>query len=324
MQVIVGDFEIAEKGYVRIDLKKGNAREGEVQLKDLIIQSETSGLKVDYVRDNEGNMFYWGRRGPSVHLGYQTPRGLDIQYAYSEVTVPKGEDPIGSYFMANGFGEGYFGIQVNSETERRVLFSVWSPFQTDNPKDIPEEERIVALGRGPEVRIGEFGNEGSGGQSFLVYPWVAGKTYRFLTEVKPEGNGNTVYTSWFGDKAAGEWRLIASFRRPKTDTHLKGFHSFLESFNPVLGYVGRRCENGNIWVVDTQGKWHECLQARFSVDPTGGNRHRLDFTGGADGNRFFMRNCGFFNETGMPGEVFTRASTADQKPEIDFTKLPRK
>ena len=324
MQVIVGDFEVAEKGYVRIDLKKGNAREGEVQLKDLIIQSETSGLKVDYVRDNEGNMFYWGRRGPSVHLGYQTPRGLDIQYAYSEVTVPKGEDPIGSYFMANGFGEGYFGIQVNSETERRVLFSVWSPFQTDNPKDIPEEERIVALGRGPEVRIGEFGNEGSGGQSFLVYPWVAGKTYRFLTEVKPEGNGNTVYTSWFGDKAAGEWRLIASFRRPKTDTHLKGFHSFLESFNPVLGYVGRRCENGNIWVVDTQGKWHECLQARFSVDPTGGNRHRLDFTGGADGNRFFMRNCGFFNETGMPGEVFTRASTADQKPEIDFTKLPRK
>lgn len=324
MQVIVGDFEVAEKGYVRIDLKKGNAGEGEVQLKDLIIQSETSGLKVDYVRDNEGNMFYWGRRGPSVHLGYQTPRGLDIQYAYSEVTVPKGEDPIGSYFMANGFGEGYFGIQVNSETERRVLFSVWSPFQTDNPKDIPEEERIVALGRGPEVRIGEFGNEGSGGQSFLVYPWVAGKTYRFLTEVKPEGNGNTVYTSWFGDKAADEWRLIASFRRPKTDTHLKGFHSFLESFNPVLGYVGRRCENGNIWVVDTQGKWHECLQARFSVDPTGGNRHRLDFTGGADGNHFFMRNCGFFNETGKPGEVFTRVSTADQKPEIDFTKLPRK
>jgi hypothetical protein len=323
-KVMAGDIEVAEKGYVRIDLKRAKDSEGEVQLKDLIVSSDTSDLKVDYVRDNEGNMFYWGRRGPSVHLGYQVARGLDIQYAYSEVTVPVGEDPIGSYFMANGFGEGYFGIQVNSETERRVLFSVWSPFQTDNPKDIPEEQRIVALGRGPEVRIGEFGNEGSGGQSFLVYPWVAGKTYRFLTEVKPDGNGSTVYTSWFGDKAAGEWRLIASFRRPKTDTHLKGFHSFLESFNPTLGYIGRRCENGNVWVVDTSGKWHECLQARFSVDPTGGNRHRLDFTGGAEGDHFYMRNCGFFNETGRPGEIFTRTSTVEQKPEIDFTKLPQK
>jgi hypothetical protein len=200
---------------------------------------------------------------------------------------------------------------------------VWSPFQTDNPKDIPEEQRIVAVGRGPEVRIGEFGNEGSGGQSFLIYPWVAGKTYRFLTEVKPEGMGTTLYTCWFGDKAANEWRLIASFQRPKTDTHLKGFHSFLESFNPVLGYVGRRCQNGNIWVVDTKGEWHECLQARFSVDPTGGNRHRLDYTGGAEGAHFFMRNCGFFSETGKAGEVFTRTSTADQKPDIDFDKLPR-
>lgn len=322
-EVAVGEFETAEKGYVRLDLKKAGDSSGSVQIKDLLVKSNTDELKVDYVRDNEGNMFYWGRRGPSVHLSYQVPRDLNIQYAYSEVKVPVGEDPIGSYYMANGFSEGYFGIQVNSETERRVLFSVWSPFQTDNPKDIPEEQRIVALGRGPDVRIGEFGNEGSGGQSFLVYPWVAGKTYRFLTEVKPEGNGTTVYTCWFGDKEANEWRLIASFRRPKTDTHLKGFHSFLESFNPTLGYVGRRCENGNVWVVDTKGEWHECLKARFSVDPTGGNRHRLDFTGGAEGNHFYMRNCGFFNETGKAGDVFTRTSTADQKPNIDFAKLPR-
>lgn len=319
--VMVGEFEVAAKGYVRVDVTKGKG--SEVQFKDLVVKSDTAELKVDYVRDNEGNMFYWGRRGPSVHLSYQVPRGVDLQYAYSEITVPVGEDPLGSYFMANGFGEGYFGMQVNSETERRVLFSVWSPFQTDNPKDIPEEQRIVAVGRGPEVRIGEFGNEGSGGQSFLIYPWVAGKTYRFLTEVKPEGTGTTLYTCWFGDKAANEWRLIASFRRPKTDTHLKGFHSFLESFNPVLGYVGRRCQNGNIWVVDTKGEWHECLQARFSVDPTGGNRHRLDYTGGAEGPHFFMRNCGFFSETGKAGEVFKRTSTADQKPDIDFDKLPR-
>jgi hypothetical protein len=36
----------------------------------------------------------------------------EIEWFYSELTVPEGSDVIGSYFMANGFSEGYFGIQV--------------------------------------------------------------------------------------------------------------------------------------------------------------------------------------------------------------------
>jgi hypothetical protein len=268
-------------------------------------------------------MFYWGRRGPSVHLTYELPADRKLQYAYSEITVPGGEDPIGSYFMANGFAEGYFGIQVNSPHERRVLFSVWSPFRTDNPRDIPEDQRVVLLARGPEVKTGEFGNEGSGGQSFLVYPWKSNVTYRFLTEVKPDGEGSTTFTSWFGDKSASEWRLIASFRRPKTHTHLRRFHSFLESFNPAYGHIGRRARYGNVWVRDTDENWHECTKARFSVDATGSGRHRLDFAGRAEGKSFFLRNCGFFNETGKPGDTFTRESTAAEKPQIDFSGLPR-
>ncbi len=225
--------------------------------------------------------------------------------------------------MANGFAEGYFGIQVNSDKERRVLFSIWSPFQTDNPQDIPVDQRIEPLARGPEVHIGEFGNEGSGGQSYLVTPWQAGRTYRFLTQVTPDGKGSTIYTSWFGDKELGEWRLIASFRRPQTDTHLKGFHSFLESFDPARGHLERRGFHGNVWVCDTSGIWHESTQARFSVDATGQGRHRLDFTGGAKGREFFLRNCGFFSETGSPSEVFTRESSMADRPEIDFADLPR-
>jgi hypothetical protein len=77
---------------------------------------------------NDSANYYWSRRGPSCHLNYSTP-AADKEYFYSELTVPLGEDKEGSYFMANGFGEGYFGIQVNSATERRVLFSVWDPAQ---------------------------------------------------------------------------------------------------------------------------------------------------------------------------------------------------
>ena len=58
--------------------------------------------------------------------------------------VPEGNDVLGSYFMANGFAQGYFGIQVNSPTERRILFSVWSPFHTDDPSEIPDQAILIA------------------------------------------------------------------------------------------------------------------------------------------------------------------------------------
>lgn len=319
----IGELQISEAGYVQVDIR-GVSKTADrfAQIQQLIVESETPGLRLTCVSSNEGNMFYWGRRGPSVHLSYRSESREPIRFAYSELTIPEGLDPIGSYFMANGFGEGYFGIQVNSPTERRVLFSVWSPFQTDNPREIPEEQRIVLLAKGPEVRTGEFGNEGSGGQSFLVYPWRAGVTYRFLTEVKPDGKGNTIYTSWFGDKDAGEWRLIASFRRPQTDKNLTGFHSFLENFNPQTGNQVREVHYSQVWVCDTGGAWHQCNEARFSVDATGGGGHRLDFTGGSEGNHFYLRNCGFFSSSVKAGDRFERESSG-RAPEIDFERLPR-
>lgn len=323
-KVELGSVEISEIGYVQVTLQ-GVGKQGQTfgRIENLIIDSDTDGLTVDFVRNNDGNMFYWGRRGPSVHLTYVVPRDKDITYGYSELTVPQGQDVIGSYFMANGFAEGYFGIQANSPNERRVLFSVWSPFQTDNPRNIPEDQRIERLASGPGVRIGEFGNEGSGGQSILVYPWKADTTYRFLTEVKPDGDSHTIYTSWFSEKSE-EWRLIASFRRPKTSTHFKRFHSFLENFNERYGHVTRGARYGNVWVCDVDGNWFECIEARLSADATARGRHRLDYNGGTEGNSFFMQNCGFFKEIGAVGEVFRRESTAGDQPKIDFDKLPRK
>lgn len=319
-------LRVPAAGYVRVDLQGAKpAKDGSYGiLSDLIVHSETPDLALNYVKTDEGRMFYWGRRGPSVHLRYPLPKDKKITHAYSEIFVPEGQDPIGSYYMANGFGEGYFGIQVNSPTERRVLFSVWSPFKTDNPTEIPESDQIRALASGEGVTVKEFGNEGSGGQSFLVYPWETGKTYRFLTEVKPNGDNTTTYTAWFGDKAKDEWRLIASFKRPKTDTYYRGFHSFLENFSPTHGHLTRSSLHGNQWARDNENKWHELTSARFSVDPTGGGGHRLDFAGGKSGSGFFMKNGGFFNETTKAGTEFERPANPKNKPQIDFEKLPQK
>ncbi len=320
----IGQVGCKSAGYVRIDVK-GQQRWGDVfaKLQTLIVSSSTPDLNLDFVRNNDGNMFYWGRRGPSVHLGYETPRDRSLQYAYSEIMVPVGQDPIGSYFMANGFGQGYFGIQVNSPTERRVLFSVWSPFKTDNPKEIPQDQQIVMLSKGAKTTVGQFGNEGSGGQSFMIYPWQAGKSYQFLTEVRPSGEDTTDYTCWFAEKGTGVWNLVASFRRPKTNTHLTRFHSFLENFSPTFGSHQRSAEYANVWVRDTQQKWHACTKARFTVDATGRGRHRLDYAGGTQSNAFILRNGGFFNETTEPGTILTRGDEPREPPVIDFDALPR-
>ena len=65
------------------------------------------------------------RNSASVHLLYPLPDSLKVVSFYNEITIPKDADVLHSYYMACGFARGYFGIQVNSPTERRVIFSVW-------------------------------------------------------------------------------------------------------------------------------------------------------------------------------------------------------
>ncbi len=319
--VSLGKYSAKEAGYVRIDLQ-GLKKSGEVFAEvEAVAVEAPDAVELNYVKENGENRFYWGRRGPSVHLGYSLPKGEPVEWFYNEITVPEGSDPIGSYFMSNGFGEGYFGMQVNSPQERRVLFSVWSPFSTNNPKEIPDDQKITLLKKGEGVHGGEFGGEGSGGQSYWNYPWKAGETYRFLNRVHPDGQGSTVYSAWFYQPEKKDWKLIASFKRPKTDKHLTGAHSFLENFADRNGYLGRGALYGNQWACDVKGAWHEVTEARFTGDDIAQRGYRMDFAGGSKGKEFFMKNGGFFAENVKIGTRFTRESTAGKKPRVDFKKL---
>ncbi|MCH7411988.1 DUF3472 domain-containing protein [Belliella sp. R4-6] len=318
-EIKVGDFEF-KQGYEKIELI-GISKTGDnfAKIKDIILE-HSGDINAEFVKNNDDNNFYWGRRGPSVHLGYQVPEGKDYQWFYNEMTIPEGEDPLGSYFMANGFAEGYFGIQVNSETERRVLFSVWSPFVTDNPNDIPEDERIIVLKKGEEVYTGEFGNEGSGGQSYLRFNWVAGNTYKFINSVEPDGNGNTIYTGYFYAPEVGEWQIISSFKRPKTDTWYKRPHSFLENFNQNYGHLGRKVHYDNQWFRSTDGDWTELTEARFTGDAIATIGFRMDYAGGSDDGKFYLQNCGFFDQNTTLNSMHSRSAN-NQTPQIDFEFL---
>ena len=317
----VGKWENIRQGYLMIELQ-GVSRTADnfgtvssIGISGTSINSETA-----FVKDNIDNYFYWGRRGPSVHLKYTLPAS-EITEFYSEITVPEGNDVIGSYFMANGFAEGYFGIQVNSLTERRILFSVWSPYTTDDPASIPPELKITMLKKGNNVHTGEFGNEGAGGQSYLVYPWKAGNTYQFLLRGQPQSDNSTIYTAYFFAPEENKWMLIASFKRPKTNTYLKNLHSFLENFITETGDKTRMAIYGNPWVRDTNGVWTAISSAKFTADQTARKQFRLDYAGGVKGNSFFLKNCGFFFPAITIDSQFN-IEKPKTPPVIDFEKLP--
>lgn len=311
--VAAGTFKVQTPGYQKVSIKSS----GEVDITDLLVEGEALQHGITYVKDD----FYWGRRGPSVHLSYEMPKDRDIRWIYNEITVPEGNDVLGSYYMANGFAEGYFGIQVNSATERRILFSVWSPFNTDDPKSIPEDQRIVLLKKGEGVHTGEFGNEGSGGQSYKRFNWKAGNTYRFLTRIEPSTvQGSTEYTAYFFAPETGKWELIASFRRPVTVTYAKRFHSFLENFITGTGHIRREVTFSNQWVCDTQGKWSELTRAKYTADATARKGNRIDYAAGVKNGRFYLANCGFFSPN-VPYDTFFERAAGNREPLIDWKEV---
>ncbi len=317
-RVELGKFKVKTPGYIKMDIRGLKINEGTDfgSIASVIVGGDVS--PVVCVAPNFSTHF--GRRGPSVHLGYVLPKET-IEWFYNEIIVPEEGDIPSSYYMACGFGEGYFGMQNNSPHKRRVLFSVWSPYETDNAAEIPDSLRVTLVKKGEGVRVQDFGNEGSGGQSFMHYEWKAGERCRFLMGVRPDGKGSTVYTAYFFDNNQGKWRLVASFRRPKITTWYTNAHSFLENFNPVMGYINRKAYYGNQWARTTDGRWIPVTKARFTCDATGSQEMRLDYTGGVEGENFFLSMGGFFDEYTKSRTYFDRTGNTTEAPDIDFSTL---
>lgn len=250
------------------------------------------------------------RNAASVHLGYPIARGERVVLFYNEVTART--DPLWSFYMACGFHRGYFGIQVNSPTERRIIFSVWdSGSEAIDRSRVAEENRVQLLAKGEGVYAGSFGNEGTGGHSHLKYYWKTGQTYRFLIAAKPEGT-TTIYTAYFYFPERKAWGLIASFRAPGDGGYLRGLYSFNENFWGSNGQMRRLAEYGNGWIRTEEGGWQEILTARFTHDPHG-REQRKDYDAGVRQGRFYLSNGGFLDGTIRYGDTLTRPPT-DRPP----------
>ena len=243
------------------------------------------------------------------------PKDTEVAAFYNEMTGI--DDPIHTYYMACGFSRGYFGMQVNSPTERRIIFSVWdagSGQSANTRSEVSEENHVQLLAKGDDVHASVFGGEGTGGHSHLKYLWKTGEPQKFVVTAKP-GGMHTDYTGYWFHPEQKKWVLIASFRAPKDGKWLRGLYSFSENFVGNNGHLRRKALFGPQWIRTAGGEWKEITEASFSHDSTG-KANRLDRFMGVENGLFFLAHGGFGPGFTKYGEKFTRPATSKAP---DFT-----
>jgi len=311
-----GEFTIKQAGYQRFQLESLNATgKNNGDLESLVL----SGAAVEGAHFNLKPR----RNAASVHLAYPVPKDTQVAAFYCEATGL--EDPVATYYMATGWHRGYFGMQVNSPTERRIIFSVWdSGGEAIDRNKVADENRVKLMGKGEGVDAGDFGNEGTGGHSHWVYNWKTGEKQRFVVTAEPTENKRTIFSGFYFHPEKKEWMLISSWSAPKDGGYLHGLYSFSENFGGANGHLVRKARFGNQWIRTPDGTWTELTKATFSHDSTG-KSDRLDRFMGVENGEFFLSQGGFVPGFTKYGEPFTRPAVGTppvlKLPEI---KMPEK
>lgn len=309
--VDLGSFDISKTGYHRFQLDSLNPKGRPAgDLEALLLD----GPAVEKAHFNLKER----RNAASVHLSYTAPAGTNLSAFYCEVTAV--EEPVTTFYMACGWHRGYFGMQVNSPTERRIIFSVWdSGGEAVDRNKVGDENRVKLMGKGDGVYTGDFGNEGTGGHSHLKYPWKTGDKQRFLVTAQPTNETFTVYSGHYFHPDSRKWMLISSWKAPKEGGWLKRPHSFSENFWGSTGHLSRKALYGNQWVRSDKGDWIEITEASFSHDGTG-KADRLDRFMGVEDGQFFLSHGGFLEGFTPFGQKFSRTAAGKPPADLDFVK----
>lgn len=295
-----GSFDFAAVGYQRFTLESLNpAGKSAGDLDALILDGPAATAAHFNLKER--------RNASSVHLMYPVPTNSNVQAFYCEVTAV--DEPLWTFYMACGWHRGYFGMQINSPTERRIIFSVWDSGNEAVSRDkVADENRVKLVGKGEGVVAGDFGNEGTGGHSHWVYPWKTGEKQRFAVTARPVDATHTIFSGYYFLPQKQQWMLISSWNAPKEGGYLRGLHSFSENFGGSNGHLRRKSLFGNQWSQTDAGQWLELTTAGFSHDPTG-KADRLDRFMGVENGQFFLSHGGFVSGFTQYGEKFTRPAT---------------
>ena len=252
----------------------------------------------------------------SVHLRYKAPAATAF---YNEITVEQSAP--GTYFAVCGWDKGYYGIQELGNGKKLLIFSVWDSGQND-PKAVAEDQRVKLLHKDDKTRIGRFGGEGTGGQSFFDYDWNIGDTYRFMVTAKPAGD-RTEYAAHFYHPEEKAWKHLVTFSTITGGRNLGGYYSFVEDFkrDRVSATKPRSARFGNTWVKPvSEGQWHPATEARFTADSNAATN--VDAAAASDG-RFRLATGADTKNTGTKlGESITLPPESRSTPPQDLPAPP--
>lgn len=306
---IVGTVDITKVGYVKVDLKgitKDAGSASFASVSDLIVTG--AAVVSNVVFANDIISFSSARKGVALNLQYTVPTATATEWFYSEMSIPTFGDRAGTVFNCQVFDGGSVGLEVTASGEKRITFSVENPIVGSNT--------LMRKGNGVSDNI-----ISTGVSSFLVYNWANLTNYKFLTQGKPDGTGNTVYTSWFLSPETSEWTLIASWKKPYTSSYLFNLNSSVESTISENSYLARAVRYSNQWVKDINGNWSEITQAKLTGNSVAGNSQRQDYSATVVSGSFYLRNNGFLSDFTALNTMLNKPASSVQ-PTIDFTSLP--
>lgn len=163
------------------------------------------------------------------HLWWKLDHQTNATCLYGEITVLATYPSIyycGANWHPGEAAGGYCGIQDNSLTERRTIFSVWDTSPTLHP-EITEA--------GPKTIKSRFGGEGEGAHTHMLWNWKPEQTFQFFVQKKPGRKDTTDASYYVFDPDAKRWLHSATINSPDggkaSVTDIGGsLASFLENF----------------------------------------------------------------------------------------------
>jgi hypothetical protein len=245
----------------------------------------------------------------SVHLSY--PEFEAVAFAN---TVIIDQSAPGSYFMVCGWSKGYFGLQELADGKKLILFSVWDLGEQNDFGAVEERERVKLVFRDPDVRVGRFGGEGTGGQSFFDFDWKLGEPYQLAVAAASE-EGRSTYAGFLFDPAAKRWRKLVAFSTPSDGELLRSCYSFVEDFrrNRVSATQPRVARFGDGWMRAAAGDpaWKPLLKARFTAD----QNPVVNINAGLKSPHFFLATGGdVSNDDAKLNSVIEREASPEDRP----------
>ncbi len=208
------------------------------------------------------------RQCSSVHLRH-APIQRSSQAIYLQAEAVSSAP--GTYFCAGNLDECYIGFQEIGPDRKVLIFSVWDPVaHGDNPNDVPESEQVQSIGHHENAEVSRFGGEGTGGKSFLAYPWEIGENLQFLVINKPLGNKFKEIYGYFFNNHTKQWELISAWKTHSREGELSFAVSFVEDFRRNYESTKhiRSAKYGPNFSWTKEKGWIPVTNGTFTKDPT--------------------------------------------------------